>query len=58
VLERPAGVVIAGVVIEKQIVLTRDVVVIEKQVVLFLLRDLPILYICFPHKCKPVGIIS
>jgi hypothetical protein len=31
------------VVIEKQEVLTRVVVVIEKQVVLFLLRELPIL---------------
>jgi hypothetical protein len=38
------------VVIEKQEVLTRVVVVIEKHVVLFLLRELPILYICFPHK--------
>jgi hypothetical protein len=40
----------AGVVIEKQVVLTRAVVIIEKQVVLFLLQDLPIFYICFPHK--------
>jgi hypothetical protein len=44
-----------GVVIEKQEVRTVAVVVIEKQVVLFLLPELPVLYICFKHKFNPVG---
>jgi hypothetical protein len=49
-LKRPAR-----VVIEKQVVITRVVMVIEKLVVLFLLRELPVLYIYFSHKCKTVG---
>jgi hypothetical protein len=50
VLKRPVG-----VVIERQEVLTRALVVIEKEIVLFLLSELPILNICFQHKFKPVG---
>jgi hypothetical protein len=44
-----------GVVIEKQVLRTVTVVVIEKQVVLFLLLELPVLYIYFEHKFNPVG---
>jgi hypothetical protein len=42
-----------GVVIERQEVRTVAVMVIEKQVVLFLLSELPVLYICFAHKFNP-----
>jgi hypothetical protein len=41
ILKRPVG-----VIVEKQVVFTRAVVVIEKQVVMFLLRDLSSLHIC------------
>jgi hypothetical protein len=44
-----------GVVIERQVLRTVTVVVIEKQVVLFLLLEIPALYICFEHKFNPVG---
>jgi hypothetical protein len=56
IVERPTVLKrLMGVVIERQEVRTVAVVVIEKQVVLFLLSKLPVLYICFEHKFNPVG---